>query len=247
MEYRVLEKKANEFRQVHGLGSKDAIRLKSLLVKLNILTVYRPMGKDLFSGMAIKIAHEAQILRFIMVNSSKSLGHQHFTICHELYHLFIQNDFKSLICSTGTFNKREKEEYNADIFAAYLLLPAQGIEALIPDAELAKNKIRLNTILAIEQYYSCSRKALLIRLKQLGYIDENAFELFGNQVKRGALERGFDISLYEAGNDNLIIGDYGAMARQLFDHGDISESHYYSLLQDIGIKVDELEAQHDEE
>ncbi|MCF8453451.1 MAG: ImmA/IrrE family metallo-endopeptidase [Pedobacter sp.] len=235
----VIEKKAAEFRNTHGIGTNDCIRLKSLLSKLNVLTVFKPLH-DNFSGMAIKVESDVP-KRFILVNSSKSLGNQHFTICHELYHLFIQEKFHSMVCTTGLFKKEDKEEYFADLFAAYLLIPETGIKALIPDDELIKNRITVKTILKIEHYFSCSRSALLYRLKDLDIIDNNHYDNYCQNVKRSALEQGYEIDLYSPGNHNLVVGDYGSIARELFEQEKISESNYFSLLIDLGMNVDELE------
>lgn len=238
--YNIIEKAADNFRNSNGLGAKDAIRLKSLLRKLNVLTVYRPISDD-FSGMALKIERGDSIERFILVNSNHSLGKQHFTIAHELYHLYIQNDFKSMICKTGRFEKKDKEEYNADTFAAIFLMPKTGIMDLIPDIELESRELSLATILKIEHYYSCSRTALLYRLRGLKLIKNEEFNKFKVDIKRGAVAHAYDKSLYEKGNENLVIGDYGDLARTLYDNEKISESYYYTLLRDIGISEKDLE------
>ena len=236
----ILEKKAGEFRNANGIGANDAIRLKSLLSKLNVLTVYRPLNFN-FGGMAIKIKNGDDVKRFILVNSNRTLGNQHFTISHELYHLYFQEEFASKICNIGAYDSRDKEEFNADIFASYLLLPESGIKMLIPDNELGRNKILLNTILKIEHYFSCSRSALLYRLKQLNFIDSTLYDTYKENVKKSALQFGYSIDLYESGNHNLVIGDYGTVARNLFEKEIISESNYFSLLLDLGMNVDEIE------
>ncbi len=236
----ILEKKAGEFRNTNGIGANDAIRLKSLLSMLNVLTVYRPLDIN-FGGMAIKIKNGDDVKRFILINSNRTLGNQHFTICHELYHLYFQKEFTSKMCNIGAYDNKDKEEYNADLFASYLLLPESGVKMLIPDNELGKNKILLNTILKIEHYYSCSRSALLYRLKQLNFIDSSKYDQFKDNVKRGALQFGYSIDLYKSGNHNQVVGDYGTIARNLFEQGKLSESHYFSLLLDLGMNVDEIE------
>jgi Zn-dependent peptidase ImmA (M78 family) len=236
----ILEKKANDFRSVHGITSNDSIRLKSLLYKLNVLTVFKPL-EDGFSGMAIKVTNGTEAKRFILINTSKSIGHQHFTICHELYHLYEQEDFTSMVCSTGRYDKKDVEEFNADVFASFLLLPESGIKSLIPDEELGRDKITLKTILKIEQYFSCSRAALLYRLKDLEIIGKHCYDLYCQNVKRSAIEYGYTTDLYDPGNHNQVIGDYGTIARTLFESGIISESHYFSLLIDLGMNVEEIE------
>ncbi|NWJ51294.1 MAG: ImmA/IrrE family metallo-endopeptidase [Bacteroidetes bacterium] len=236
----ILEKKAGEFRNANSIGANDAIRLKSLLSQLNVLTVYRPLSLN-FGGMAIKINNGNDVKRFILVNSNRTIGNQHFTIGHELYHLYFQKEFASKICNIGVYDSKDKEECNADIFASYLLLPESGIKMLIPDNELGKNKILLNTILKIEHFFSCSRTALLYRLKQLNFIDSALYDTYKENVKRSALQFGYSIDLYESGNHNLVVGDYGTIARNLFEKEIISESNYFSLLLDLGINVDEIE------
>lgn len=233
----VLEKQALSFRSEWGLNTTDPIRLKSLLQKVNVITVFAPLT-DNFSGMALKTGAKD---RFMLINNTQSLGKQHFTICHELYHLFIQADFTAQVCTTGLFDKsKDKVEYYADIFASFLLLPTDGILANIPNAELEVKKISLKTILFIENFYSCSRRALLYRLRKLGIINADQYTDFTLRIKRGALENGYQTSLYEPGNANLQIGDYGGMARSLYEKEKISQSHYYSLLRDLGIDINKL-------
>lgn len=248
MDELVLEKAAVQFRSECGINNKDAIRLKSLLQKLNVITVFKSLNED-FSGMALKTVAAENTHRFILINSNQSVGKQHFTICHELYHLYIQPNFTSRVCRTGLFNKRaDREEFNADIFASYLLLPTDGLIELIPNEELtAKNGITIKTIVYLEQFFSCSRRALLYRLKKLKLIADQQYQKYAENVKRTALEHGYNIDLYEPGNANVVIGDYGPTARDLYERDYISQSHYYTLLADLGIHLEEIEKSNGEE
>lgn len=235
------EKNANSFRQANGLSLTEPIRIKSILQSNQILTVYRKLSSG-FSGMAIRTGTPGSYKRFILINSDHSIGKQHFTLCHELYHLFFQENFVYSTSAAGKFDpKGDKEEYNADLFASRLLLPTAGIQKLIPDHEMPKNRITLKTILSIENYFSSSRSALLYRLKELGHIDTSFYNQYSTKIIHGALSYGYQTDLYNSGNDNLVIGDYGIIARDLFDGGKISESHYFTLLEDIGINIQELE------
>jgi len=236
MNNNVLEKKAIEFRKYAGLSDSDPIRIKSLLSKLNVITVFRPLSSD-FSGMALKIEDN----RFILLNSAHSLGKQHFTICHELYHLYVQENFTTMICHTGKFDKSSGEEYNADRFASVLLMPETAIKSLIPEKELSIDKIQLGTILKLEHYFSCSRNALLYRLKELKLISAKSYDLYCTNVKNSAVKYGFPTDLYQPGNSYLTIGDYGELTRKLFDDERISESHYVSLLYDLGMNEEYLD------
>ncbi len=237
-----MEQKARECRNNWALTPSEPIRLKSLLLQLGVNSVFRPLNSDQVSGMCIKIMDNLCPMRFMLINSSQTLGRQHFTICHELYHLFVQSDFSSMVCKAGTFNRKDIHEYQADLFASYFLLPEEGILKVIPSHEkIGKNKITLPTILRIEQYFSCSRMALLIRLKDIGLIDEVHLEKFKNNVIKSAREWGHTTSLYRPGNENLFLGNYGELAKSLFDNEQISEGHYSSLMYDIGIDIFETE------
>ncbi len=237
----LLEKAAVSFRSEQGADSNEPVRLKSLLQKLNVVTVFAPLSHN-FSGMALKVNLNEKTDRFMLINTQQSLGKQHFTICHELYHLFIQANFTSQVCQTGLFDKKaDIEEYNADIFASHLLLPTDGLIKYIPDEELSRKKITLPTILQIEHLYSCSRRALLYRLKKLSLITQEQYEEWSKNVKRRAVEYGFQTDLYEPGNHNTVIGDYGLLAKELYDKEKISESHYYSLLSDLGIDLTKID------
>lgn len=224
----IIEKQASVFRNENGLNLSEAISLKSLLLKLNVLTIFRPMS-DNFSGMCLK---DKSGHRFMLVNSNQPRGRQHFTIGHELYHLFVEENPTPHKCNPG--NSKDYVEQCADMFASLLLMPENGIYQLIPEMELKSKRITLGTILRIEHYFSVSRSALLYRLLNLGIITKSKHEeLTRIGVKASAKGFGYDTSLYEPANEGLIIGDFGEKARWLFDHEKISESHYMELLEKI--------------
>jgi len=230
----ILLKKANIFRERNGISSSEAIRLKSLLLKLNVVTLFRPLA-DGFSGMSLRINKDAM---FMLINSKHSIGRQHFTIAHELYHLFIQEKFEIHQCKTGLFDTKNKEEYNADYFASCLLMPEIGIHELIPDEELNKKKISLQSVIKLEQYFSVSHLSMLVRLKMLELLDNKTYEHYRTfKATETAQQYGYDTALYKEGNHNVIVGDYGEKAKMLFDNEKISEGHYLELMQQIGIDI----------
>lgn len=236
-----LQKNAHQFRMDNGIGSDEPLNFGSLFHRLKIIAVYKEMS-DSFSGMSIKIDD----YRFILINSSNPIGRQNFTICHELFHLFVQEDFTSHKCTTGEFNRKDKSEYDADRFASYLLIPEEGIIKTIPDDELKKkNLISLPTFLKIEQYYACSRTALLYRLDCLDIIDIEKYDEFRINVSREAVKLGFDSYLYLPDKKDKVVGDYGELANKLFDTESISETHYASLMRDIGVDIDSDIINHD--
>lgn len=232
---KILEARANKFRDRFGISSADPIDLYKLLDELNVLTNFRNMGSE-FSGMALKTGES----KFILVNKNTIRARQHFTIGHELYHLFEQPNFTFMLCKTGRFDKKDKEEYNADVFSSFLLMPEAGILKVIPETELARGgRISLPTIVKLEQHFGVSRRALLIRLERMDLIDFSDYEMYLNGVKRSAHELGYSTKLYEKDSDYNVIGDYGTVCQKLFEEEKISESHYFNLMNDIGVNIDE--------
>lgn len=238
-----IENQAATFRKNNGFGETDSIRLESFLMKNNIITLFKPLSGGL-AGMAIKASSNAM---FILVNSNHTMGKQHFTIAHELYHLFIQDNFDSQKCMTGLFDGHDDiEEQKADLFAANLLLPELGVFELIPEEERQrKNTITPETIFKIQQYYSVSVKAVIYRLVEFGLVDNSYFEKYSSGVKIKARLLGYDVKLFEKANENKTIGNYATLASKLYSNQKISESYYLELLNAIGFDPFENDEEQD--
>ncbi|HPR72994.1 MAG TPA: ImmA/IrrE family metallo-endopeptidase [Bacteroidales bacterium] len=224
----LIKKSVAGFRDMADLSQSEPIKTHSLLLKLNIVAVFRPLSEN-FSGAAIKSGDS----KFILINSSHSLGRQNFTIVHELYHLYVEEDFIPHRCLTGAFNRVSETEYLADSFSANLLMPESGILDIIPGKELGLNKITNGTLLKIGQFFGVSHLALLFRLKELGLINKAFIEQNKNDITDIARRYGFDISLYLPANHGLVIGDYGILANNLLQSGKISESHFSELMNSL--------------
>lgn len=231
----IIERQVTKFRADNGLGPSEPIHLKSLLLRLNVLTLFRPLS-DAFSGMCLKGGLN---YRFMLVNSNHPKGRQHFTIAHELYHLFIEENPTFHKCTPGGGSK-DPVEQSADMFASILLMPVDGLLQVIPEHEIESKKVSMATVLKLEHYFSVSRSALLYRLLNVGLItDTTRVKLAETPVKISARDYGYDTTLYEPANCGLVIGDFGERARILFEQGKISEGHYLELMDKIRINGEE--------
>ena len=156
---------AGRFRALNELGPSEPIEAKTLLRKLQISIMYRPLSGTSF-GISCKSPSNKM---FMLINSNSTRGRQHFTIAHELYHLYFDENPTPHMCSGAT----TMEEKNADLFASVLLLPREGVYAMLSTDEILQHDVKLATILRIEQLFQVSRSMLLIRLKDIGAICEN--------------------------------------------------------------------------
>lgn len=217
------ESLAGQFRYNAGLSLTEPVNVKTLIRKLGITLVYRPMS-DRSYGIGCKSSSGKM---FILVNSENGRGRQHFTVAHELYHLFYEEHPVPHMCEMGV----SSVEKNANRFASALLMPREGVLSIIPSEELARHTISQATVLRLEHFFGVSRFTLLIRLKDIGLITQRRLdELNLIPIKQSALQYGYDLSLYEKGNEGLVIGDFGEKARLLFEQDKISEGHYVELL-----------------
>lgn len=241
MEY-LIKSQIVDFRIKWGYNSTEPIDFISLLQRLDLLTVFKPLSDD-FCGLSI-VSGES---RFMLVNSNHSVGRQNFTIGHELYHLYYDKEFAPHKCQTGQFPKKNTPERMADIFASYLLLPEEGILRIVPEEELGKDQIRLSTLLKIEQTYGSSRAALLNQLSKMDLASKSFIERYTTQVKAGAHQHGYSIELYEPTKEKAILGTFGSLANKLFENDQILESHYHELMLSIGVDMSEIMPDENEE
>ena len=215
---------AVRFRNMLHLPQDVPFPVKSTLEQLGILTVFRPLSDSSY-GMSIKMKDGS---RFMLVSSNSTIGRQHFTIGHELYHLYYDENPQPHMC--GADGKAPAEQ-SADMFASNLLLPRVGLLAMLPEDFPTSKKLDLATVVKMEQKFQVSRQALLFRLKRLGIIGEDVLQsLLLAPTRDVAQRRGYDVALYENGNEGLIIGDYSSLATDLFEKGRISEGHYNELV-----------------
>lgn len=225
------ENLAIKFRGLIEVSLKEPINVKSVLRKLNVFTIYRPLSNDSY-GLSLRSKTNR---RFMLINSETTIGRQHFSIAHELYHLFYDENPMPHICSDENGGKSVSEK-NADLFASALLMPKDGIIQFISTEEISKKDVKLPTVIKLEQYYSVSRLSLLYRLKSINLLSDSSFKLLQSiPVKDSAKLYGYDSSLYNYGNENVVIGDFGEKARFLYEAGKISEGHYHELLNLINI------------
>lgn len=222
----VLKKQASSLREEAGYSNSEPVNFHSLLFKLNIITVFKPLS-DSFSGMAFRY----EDLNFILINSNQAIGRQNFTICHELYHLRFQKDFTTHRCQISNLEGDKSTERRANMFAALFLLPEEAVLDNIPEKELKKDAIKIGTLLKLEQIFEVSHTYLLYRLKNLQLLSEKELQKhLSYSIKQAVMDHGLPLELYEPGNHHKIIGDYGVLAKQLLEQDRVSEGHYLELM-----------------
>lgn len=221
-----MEELASKFRADNGMSDNEPLNVKTIIRKLGALVMYRPLSGMLF-GLSVKTRDGKKM--FMLINSNSTRGRQHFTVAHEIYHLLYEENPQPHFCTEPA--GKDTSEKNADLFASCLLMPKQGILENITRGEILTGDIAMSTLLKMEQLYGVSHQALTYRLKRLRIINETRLqELLRIDIVHTAFLYGIDSTLYMPGNKNLVIGDFGTKARELFEREKISEGHYMELL-----------------
>ena len=224
-----IEQLALKMRLQAGLNPSESIHAKTLLRKLGIMAMYRPLSEKA-CGLSMRSVDGRG--KFMLINSNNSRGRQHFTICHELFHLYYDEEPKPHICGTPGMEK-DPAEINANAFASALLLPQAGVLESIPSEEIMNRHITTATMLRVEQLFGVSHQSLCYCLRRLRLLTEDELQSHLEEsmvVQDIASEYGYDLSLYQPGNEGVVIGDFGEKARLLYEQERISEGHYVELL-----------------
>ncbi len=233
-------------RERLGEDNNSPVDIFAIAQGIDSLTiVFFPMGDNL-SGMCVK----GQESKLIAINSSMTLGRQRFSLAHEFYHLYYDDNMLS-ICAKTTHAEREVEK-SADVFASYFLMPEP---ALIMQVErlIKKHKdqyVTLNDVIRIEQYFGVSHQATVYRLMQTRYLrDDDGNAMLCEAVRKRAEAIGFSSELYlpsPEGKKYLTLGNYINQAQELFSKGLISNGKYEELLLDA-FREDLVYGDNDEE
>lgn len=224
-----VEQLALKMRAEAGVNPSEPIHTKTLLRKLGVMVMYRPLSERA-CGLSMRSADGK--MKFMLINSNNSRGRQHFTICHELFHLYYDEEPKPHVCGAPGMEK-DPSEINANAFASALLLPPSGVLAQIPPEEIKIRRVTMATMLRLEQLFGVSHQSLCYCLRHMRLLTEDELQVHleeSKSIQQISAEYGYDASLYQGGNEGVVIGDFGEKARRLFDMERISEGHYVELL-----------------
>jgi Zn-dependent peptidase ImmA (M78 family) len=228
---------AIDTRLTLGLQSTEYFDVYRAATSLRITCVKRPLESSI-SGATLKTSK----VKVILINSSKTLGHQNFTIAHELYHCLYDENLVGRACKTEIFGQSRGIEQVANMFATYLLMPEDAIFNQLRLRKRLDMKLTLADIINLEQFFGVSRKAICWRLEDLKFITREQSEKCCMNVIQSARSLGKNIDLYMATNDKVIISDYAEKANEALQKNVITDSRYEEILADADLLEEVTEA-----
>lgn len=223
-------RKAMKLRKKFCLDLESPIDIVSIAHSIENLTlVFYPMSENV-SGACYKDDSPSFL---ILLNSNMSLGRQHFSLAHELFHAYYDDNQTQIVCPANLKSKSEVER-KADLFASFFLIPDEALDNAINKFNCYDN-FNKEKVIKLEQYFSVSHSAMLIRLKDAGYLTESQISTMQSEVKKTARRIGENTALYEPSPESEKMKTYGyyiEKASKLLDEDMISNGYYEELLLD---------------
>ncbi len=232
MDYAKLMTQAAKLRKDYGSDENSPIDIFAFAQVIDGLTIaYYPFGDNL-SGMCVKGQYCDNL---IAINSAMTLGRQRFSLAHEFYHLFYDDNTVS-VCSMN-INSGNETERKADMFASYFLMPDLGLTEMAERlAAKHDNKLSLDDVIRIEQFFGVSHQAAVSRLRHTPYLDnEEAEKILSKPVRHIAQSLGYSPALYEPSPDDkryMTYGHYIGQVEAALNKGLVSQGKYEELLMD---------------
>jgi len=223
-----------------GLQSTEHFDVYRAVISLGITCVKRPLESSI-SGATLKTDR----VKVILVNSSKSLGHQNFTVAHEMYHCLYDDNLVSRACKTESFDRSSDSEHIADLFATHLLMPEDAILNQLRLRKRLDKRLTPADVINLEQFFGVSRKAMCWRLEELKLITRDESDRYCVNVIQAARLLGKNTGLYKPTHDKAVISDYAEKAQEALQRNIITESRYEEILADADL-LEEVVAEPEE-
>ena len=233
----IFEEEALSLRNSFSLGDRLPVDLEGLLLKQGILTVFTSMSED-FCGMCLKYDKSTN---FILVNSDMVLGRQNFTIAHELYHLFVQDENEFKVHSCEIVDPQSPIERRANAFASWFLMPRAGVVELMQRFGCDRKSVNAAHIIEMCNYFGVSYMAMLIQANKILGLNPYRFDTLKSVMPIPAAKSfslKTDVFEMPALKDK-VIGDYSSKAQALYESGLISKGHLIELLDAVKLSGDE--------
>ena len=236
-----LSTKAQELRELLGEDANSPVDIFSLASQIaGLTTVFYPLGENI-SGMCVRDNE----IKLIAINSTMSYGRQRFSLAHELYHLYFDDESGFNVCSKRLDPKSENERC-ADQFASYFLAPYKALRAAIKKVA-GDSMLSMHHVIALEQYFGMSHLAMFWRLVSEGYLSSAKLDDYCVGVMSMARHLGYEDKLYKPTPADMQRRTYGHYLKQveelrqkdLVSPGKIDELLLDAFRDDIAFGLDE--------
>lgn len=163
---------AKYVRAEGGYGDAPIADLTELAEDLGVDVLRAPLPKAV-SGLCVRVDGGA----LIAIDSGPTMGHQRFTLAHEVGHFLLDDEATELVLDSGSYlGEQGAAESRANAFAYELLLPESGLRRKVAGAEVTESLFA-----ELLFHYNVSQSALRHRLRRLELISQDRWTELGDQ------------------------------------------------------------------
>lgn len=202
-----IEEKVRNFYSYTGISSdKDVLNILQIvrpaLSKKEYLVLEMPFADDEIGALCYK----GDGLGYIMINTTLPKVNANFAICHEIYHVFYQeNEFRSKAEFANDLYFEHEEEFAANLFAGMLLMPETNFRQMYYLFRTESDGSEKDTIIRLMNYYQVPYMAALVRCYELdlpesNQIREELLDINRRQMKNRFIDLWLDDSILDATN-----------------------------------------------
>ena len=120
------------------------------------------------------LSYRGDALGYIVLNTSLPKINVNFALCHELYHVFYQeNGFKPRVEFSNAHYYEYESEFAANLFAGMILMPEVSFRFMYKRFKTDSEGNEFDTILRLMNYYQVPYMAVLIRCYELDLPESN--------------------------------------------------------------------------
>lgn len=202
---RDIELKVKRFYSFIGINNDNEVLnvlqvVRNSFFKKGYLVLEMPFADEEIGALTYK----GDALGYILVNTSRPKVNVNFAICHEIYHVFFQEEaFCSRIEFSDTHYYGREAEYAANLFAGMLLMPEISFRNMYHKFYKEAGSQQFDTLLQLMHYYKVPYMAVLVRCLELELIESDSLgveylQVSSDTIKKRLLELWLDANILEA-------------------------------------------------
>lgn len=234
---------ARKARRELGLSEDiPATGIFRLLDRKGLRVIRYPFGFRSISALLARYRDE----HFIVVDSTRTLGHQVFSVAHEYGHYLEHRDRLAFACEPVYPDSEAVElERWANRFATEFLMPRAAVERWLMEHGLENGCLTLFDAVRLQQAMGVSFEAMLNRLSELGLITAEQRAAWGQESPvRLARKLGLPLGLYQPDHAVQVPEEYQALWVEAYEEGRVSFRRLQEALGRIGVDAESLELHH---
>lgn len=227
------------------LGLSDDIPIHAIfrvLDRKGLRVIRYPFGFRKISSLLARYRDEY----FIVVDSTRTLGHQVFSVAHEYGHYVEHRDRLTFVCEPTYPDAGALDmERWANRFAAEFLMPRAAVERWLMEQDLEAASLTLPDAVRLQQAMGVSYEAMLNRLVELELISSEQRVAWGQESPvRVARKLGVPVDLYQPDEVIQVPEEYQALWVQAYENGRVSFRRLQAALARIGVDAKHLDLSH---